>query len=73
MYNTIKHIQRRNDRATRNAQKHVMSAIYQTFEECQAILDRGQQVSRSEVPEATDDNAEGLAFSEDFAGIYADR
>ena len=55
MYNTIKHIQRRNDRATRNAQKHVMAAIYQTFEECQAIWDRAQQVSRSEIVEACED------------------
>ena len=72
MYNTIKHIQRRNDRATRNAQKHVMAAIYQTFEECQAIWDRAQQVSRSEIVEACEDAPE-FAGGQDYAGIWADR
>jgi hypothetical protein len=73
MHNTIKHIQRHNDRATRNAQKRAMAAIFQTFEECQKIFDNAaQRVSRSEIVEACEDAPE-FAGGQDYAGMWADR
>lgn len=70
MLNTIKHIQRRNDKAVRTAQKHAMSYLYSTLLEAQAAWESRQGVEM--MPEIEDCTEEQADF-EIANMLYADR
>ena len=63
----MKHAKRTNNQAIRKMQSVAMASIYQTFEECQAIFDHAQRVSRAEVPESTDDCMDFEMATYDFS------
>ena len=71
MLNTIKHQTRRNTKAVRHAQAVTMALVHQVCREVQAEFP--EPVYMPEIVDSTADNADGLAFSADFAGIYEDR